>query len=54
MMTERLNISYASNAFNGEKRFRIVDKFRSINTLLKKNWSHKQVFDNRLQRLFTT
>lgn len=36
MMTERLNISYASNAFNGEKRFRIVDKFRSINTLFKK------------------
>lgn len=36
MMTERLNISYASNAFNGEKRFRIVDKFRSIDTLLKK------------------
>lgn len=36
MMTERLNILYASNALNGEKRFRIVDKFRSIDTLLKK------------------
>lgn len=35
MMTERLNISYASNAFNSEKRFRIVDKFRSIDTLFK-------------------
>lgn len=33
MMTERLNISYASIAFNGEKRFRIVD--RSIDTLFK-------------------
>lgn len=31
MMTERLNMSYASNAFNGEKCFRIVD--RSIDTL---------------------
>lgn len=33
MMTERLNMSYASNAFNGEKCFRIVD--RSIDTLFK-------------------
>lgn len=33
MMTERLNMSYASNAFNGEKCLRIVD--RSIDTLFK-------------------
>lgn len=33
MMTEKLNMSYASNAFNGEKCFRIVD--RSIDTLFK-------------------
>lgn len=36
MMIERLNMLYVLNVFNGEKCFRIVDKFRLINILLKK------------------
>lgn len=36
MMIERLNILYVLNVFNGEKCFRIVDKFRLIDILLKK------------------
>lgn len=35
MMIERLNILYVLNVFNGEKCFRIVDKFRLIDILFK-------------------